>query len=81
MIIVRKYCCSYVLVKIIDYKVKIITFYVIFVIIGLLTLLWNTELKILTTCVYFKIDFYLLEKSYPKHARLQILVKFDQLSP
>ena len=30
----------------------------------------------LTTCVYSKIDFYLLEKSYPKLARLQILVKF-----
>ena len=35
-----------VLVKIIDWKVKIITFYMIFVIVVLLTLLWNMELKI-----------------------------------
>ena len=38
--------CLYVLVKIIDYMVKIINFYVILVIIVLLTLLQNMELKI-----------------------------------
>ena len=40
------HCCLYVLVEIIDSKVKIIIFYAIFVIIVLLTLLWNMELKI-----------------------------------
>ena len=35
----------------------------IFVIVVLLTFLWNMELKI---CVYFLMDFYLIEKSYPE---------------
>ena len=53
-------CMLYVLVTIFDQKVKIITFYVIFVIIVLLTLLWNLRLL-------FN-GFYLIEKSYPPNS-------------
>ena len=62
--ILWKYCCLYVLVKIIDNKVKIIIL-ICDIHNKCIHIVVEHGIENLTTCVYSKIDFYLLEKSYP----------------
>ena len=78
MILVSKYCCLYVVIKIIDEIVKIII-----LLCGICNHCFANIVGIenLTNNVDSKIDLYLQKNHRPKLVRLQILVKFFPLSP